>query len=88
MTSIARAVRRPFLRPLTIAMALVVLSSAAPFGPSRPATTAAAIPVTAGFSDFQYGDPAAPGGDDVTASRVQSKLWINDGRRDPGDRRL
>ena len=80
MTSIARAVRRPSVRPLTIALALVFLASAAPFGPSRPATTAAATPVTAGFSDFQYGDPAAPGGDDVTASRVQSKLWINDGR--------
>ena len=39
---------------------------------------AAATPVTAGYKDFSYAD--APGGDDVTADRSQSKLWTHDGR--------
>jgi PKD repeat protein len=69
--------RSTLLRSLTIALAFVVLAIGAPFGPAR---ADASTPVTAGYRDIQYGDPAAPGGDDVTASRNQSKLWTNDGR--------
>jgi PKD repeat protein len=42
-------------------------------------TTEAATKVIAGYRDVQYGDPAAPGGDDVTVAANQSKLWFHDG---------
>ncbi len=60
-----------------VATFLASLGASAPAG-IRPAD--AATLVTAGYRDFQYGDPAAPGGDDVTAARNQSKLWFHDGR--------
>jgi PKD repeat protein len=60
---------------LTIAMALVFVALTASFGSAR---TDAATPAVAGYQDFAYGE--APGGDDVTAGRVQSKLWTNDGK--------
>src|SRR5215213_3979634 len=67
--------RSTLLRSLTFGMALAIVAVGAPFGPAR---TDAATPVLAGFRDFVYGD--APGGDDVSAGTVQSKLWFNDDR--------
>src|SRR5215210_8671775 len=67
--------RSTLLRSLTFAMALAIVAVGAPFGPAR---ADAATAVIAGFRDFVYGD--APGGDDVTAGTVQSKLWYHDGR--------
>jgi PKD repeat protein len=67
--------RSTLLRSLTFGMALAIVAVGAPFGPAR---TDAATGVIAGFRDFVYGD--APGGDDVTAGTVQSKLWYHDGR--------
>ena len=46
---------------------------------AAPAAAQTGVPVTAGYRDHTYGDPAAPGADDVTAARNQSKLWFNDG---------
>ncbi len=45
-----------------------------------PVAAGTGVPVTAGYRDQSYGDPAAPGADDVTAGRNQSKFWFNDGR--------
>ena len=75
MTATSRVSRRSTLRPLTIAMALVFVALTASFGSAR---TDAAIPAVAGYQDFAYGE--APGGDDVTAGRSQSKLWTNGGK--------
>jgi PKD repeat protein len=47
-------------------------------GVIAPASIEAATPVTAGYRDQSYAD--APGGDDVTAGAMQSKVWYNDGR--------
>ncbi len=47
---------------------------------AAPVAADPGVPVTAGYRDLQYGDPAAPGADDVTAARNQSKLWFNDSR--------
>jgi PKD repeat protein len=58
-------------------MALVFLALAAPFGPAR---AVAATAVLAGYEDFVFNSPPAAGADDVTAGRVQSKLWTNDGK--------
>ena len=69
----ARAVARR--RSLLLAIGLLATMAAALVG-----SVAASTPVTVGYRDAQYGDPAAPGGDDVTANRVQSKLWVNDSR--------
>ena len=77
MSSTARVRRGSALRSLTAAMALVLLAVAAPFGPAR---IDAATPAVAGYEDFEFGAPVAPGADDVTAGRVQSKLWTNDGK--------
>ena len=69
------AIRR-LLVPLLIATV-----AAATFGVAaadrQPVLAAEAV--TAGYRDHQYGDPAAPGGDDVSAARNQSKLWFHDG---------
>ncbi|MEO5941001.1 MAG: hypothetical protein ABIQ76_08960, partial [Candidatus Limnocylindrales bacterium] len=46
---------------------------------AAPAAAQTGVPVTAGYRDQTYGDPAAPGADDVTAARNQSKLWFSDG---------
>jgi PKD repeat protein len=45
-----------------------------------PVAADTGVAVTAGYRDQSYGDPAAPGADDVTAGRNQSKVWFNDGR--------
>jgi PKD repeat protein len=57
-------------------LAIIILASLAS---AMVGSVAAAVPVTAGYRDNVAYDPAAPGGDDVTANRSQSKLWTNDG---------
>jgi PKD repeat protein len=64
---------------LLVAILLATIVPALPASPG-PKTVDAATKVAAGYRDHQYGDPAAPGGDDVTAGRNQSKLWTRDGR--------
>src|SRR5687768_1491253 len=77
MPKTRRASSRVLVRWLSGLVAIVVLASLAS---ALVGSVAAATPVTAGWrDDIQYGDPAAPGGDDVTANRSQSKLWTNDG---------
>jgi PKD repeat protein len=56
----------------------VILAVLMAIGLFAPAALQAATPVTAGYRDQSYAD--APGGDDVTAAALQSKLWFNDGR--------
>ncbi len=63
-------------RALPVTLATLVLALSAVIG---AAPVAASEPVTAGYADHQYNDPNAPGADDVTAARHQSKLWFNDG---------
>ena len=67
------------LAALLVAILLATILPALP-GSHGPLTVDAATKVTAGYRDHQYGDPAAPGGDDVTAGRNQSKLWTRDSR--------
>jgi hypothetical protein len=71
------SVARTRMRSIAMLVGAVVVALAAPLA-SEPLQ--AATPVTAGYRDHAYGDPAAPGGDDVTAARNQSKLWTHDGR--------
>ena len=71
----ALRVSAPFARRLTALIAIILLASLAPAG-SGVAT--AATKVTVGYRDHSYAE--APGGDDVTADRSQSKLWFHDGR--------
>jgi PKD repeat protein len=61
---------------LSVLALVALLTGAIGAAPAAQAATA----VTEGYRDHQYGDPAAPGGDDVTAGSAQSKLWFNDGR--------
>ena len=61
---------------LSVLGVVAVLAGAIGAAPSALAAT----PVTQGYRDHQYGDPAAPGGDDVTAGSAQRKLLFNDGR--------
>ena len=70
MSPFHRASDRPRLARLAALLSLLLLASLAPMGSGL---AAAATPVTVGFKDFSYAE--APGGDDVTASRNQSKLW-------------
>ena len=77
MPNLGRASARAAVRRRSLLLAIGLLASLAA---ALVGSVAAATPVTVGYRDAQYGDPAAPGGDDVTASRVQSKLWVNDGR--------
>jgi PKD repeat protein len=60
--------------PVTIASLVLLLSATLGTIPVQ-----ASDPVTNGYRDYQYNEPEAPGADDVTASRNQSKLWFNDG---------
>ena len=76
----ARLTVRTAQRSIVLLLIAIVLASLAAVTPSAAPSVAAATPVQAGYRDFQYGDPAAPGGDDVTAARMQSKLWFHDGR--------
>lgn len=58
-------------------LAIIILAALAS---ALVGSVAAATPVTVGYrDDVQYGNPAVPGGDDVTANRSQTKLWTNDG---------
>lgn len=75
MPKASRASARPSAR-LAALLALILLATLAPAGSG----TLAAVKVTAGWRDFSYAQPAAPGADDVTADRSQSKLWFHDGR--------
>src|SRR5688572_12455994 len=70
MSPFHRASARPHFARLAALLTLLLLASLAPMGSGL---AAAATPVTVGFKDFSYAE--APGGDDVTASRNQSKLW-------------
>ena len=77
MPTTSRAAARAHARRIAGLLAIVILASLAS---GLVGSVAAATPVTVGWrDDLQYGDPAAPGGDDVTANRSQSKLWTNDG---------
>ncbi len=77
MPTTRRASARVHASRISGLLAVIILASLAS---SLVGSVAAAVPVTAGYrDDIQYGDPAAPGGDDVTANRSQSKLWTNDG---------
>ena len=76
MPKTRRASSRALVRWLSGLVAIIVLASLAS---ALVGSVAAAIPVTAGWRDDVAYDPAAPGGDDVTANRSQSKLWTNDG---------
>lgn len=69
--------RRRGLARLTLLAVVALLGTTAGVSPASADT---GIAVTAGYRDQSYGDPAAPGADDVTAGRNQSKLWFNDGR--------
>lgn len=75
MSPFHRASARPRFARLAALLTLLLLASLAPVGSGL---AAAATPVTAGYKDFSYAE--APGGDDVTADRSQSKLWTHDGR--------
>ncbi len=77
MPSTSRAAARAHARRIAGLLAILILASLAS---GLAGSVSAATPVTVGWrDDLQYGDPAAPGGDDVTANRSQSKLWTNDG---------
>ena len=67
MPKASRASARPSAR-LAALLALILLATLAPAGSG----TLAAVKVTAGWRDFSYAQPAAPGADDVTADRSQS----------------
>ncbi len=45
-----------------------------------PVAAAPAVPVPATRTSIQAGPDFSTGGDDVTVSRNQSKVWFNDGR--------
>ena len=75
MSPFHRASARPRFARLAGLLTLLLLASLAPMGSGL---AAAATPVTVGYKDFSYAE--APGGDDVTADRSQSKLWTHDGR--------
>lgn len=70
-----RTVRRRRARLVTFASLGLVLAATLSAVPVR-----ASEPVTVGYRDHQYNDPDAPGADDVSAERHQSKLWFNDGK--------
>ena len=84
---------QPSATPLTFARSLTgaswrwvlallvaaLLASTLTVAPADPPGVKAATAVTAGYRDHQYGDPAAPGGDDVSAAGNQNKLWFHDG---------
>jgi PKD repeat protein len=77
MPTTRRASARVHASQISGLLAIIILASLAS---ALVGSVAAAVPVTAGYRDaVAYGDPAAPGGDDVTANRSQSKLWTNDG---------
>ena len=77
MPTTRRASARVHASRISGLLAVIILASLAS---SLVGSVVAAVPVTAGYrDDVRYGDPAAPGGDDVTANRSQSKLWTNDG---------
>jgi PKD repeat protein len=72
-----RASARVHASQISGLLAIILLASLAS---AMVGSVAAAVPVTVGYRDnIAYGAPAAPGGDDVTANRSQSKLWTNDG---------
>ena len=77
MPTTRRASARVHASQVSVLLAIIMLASLAS---ALVGSVAAAVPVTVGYRDsIAYGDPAAPGGDDVTANRSQSKLWTNDG---------
>ena len=80
MPSIARRLHRPRSRPRAAVASLSALFVIALLG-VVPAIAAPAVPGP-GFQDFQYntGPDFSTGGDAVTGSRNQSKVWFNDGR--------
>ena len=71
--------RRASARPIRRVSYLLAIALLAALLPAGSGLAAAATKVTAGYRDFSYGEPGAPGGDDVTADRSQSKLWFHDG---------
>ena len=71
MTRTDRRPHAPLVTFATLALLLSATLGAAPVQASEP--------VTVGYRDHQYNDPDAPGADDVSAARHQSKLWFNDG---------
>lgn len=75
MEVMTRTDRRRLALPVTFATLVLALSATLGAVP-----VLAGEPVTVGYGDHQYNDPNAPGADDVTAARHQSKLWFNDGR--------
>ena len=80
MPSIARRLRRsrPFSRAAVASLSAIFAIGLLGVLP------VVAVPATPGpgFQDFQYniGPEEAPGGDAVTGSRNQSKVWFNDGK--------
>lgn len=66
--------RRRLALPVTFAALALAISTSVGSVPVQ-----AGEPVTVGYGDHQYNDPNAPGADDVTAARHQSKLWFADG---------
>ena len=75
MPKASRASVRPPARRLAALLVMLFVASLAPAGSG---VVSAATKVAVGYRDHSYAE--APGGDDVTADRSQSKLWFHDGR--------
>ena len=79
-SSLARAHGGASWRLIISVLVAVLVAATLSFVVAERQPVRAATPVTAGYRDHQYGDPMAPGGDDVSAARNQSKLWFHDGQ--------